>query len=175
MDMSKVTPGQIIAALGGALLIISLFLDWVSGVTIQTGIGTVSTGGGSAWDVFSGMDIIMLLIGLAALGFAGASAMGQAGSLPSATGWIIAALGVCVFGWALGWDLENESAGIGSWLALVAAGAIAYGGYTAAGESAGVSTPPRSAPSPPPSARPSGTGTASPGEGTGTSSPPPRT
>ena len=70
MDMSKLSQGQMIAGVGGIVLIVSLFLDWIS----------TPFGGGTAFDVFSGMDIIMLLIGVAAVAYAALPALGSAGS-----------------------------------------------------------------------------------------------
>jgi hypothetical protein len=185
VDMSKLSTGQIVAAVGGALLIISLFLDWISGVTFQLGATSVGGGGVNAWDAFSGMDWIMLLIGLAALAlaFAGITGSEAAGRLPSWTPWVVSLLGVCIFGWALGWDLENENAGLGAWLALIASGAIAYGGYASAIESAQPPTRRRAAAPPPPATRsreasstPSAGGaprTGDPGAGASGSTPPP--
>lgn len=119
MDMSKLSRGQMIAAAGGAVLIISLFLHWDSAA------------GQSAWSVFSGMDIIMLLIGVAALAYVAVTAMGSAAQLPANAGWVVFVLGVLTVGWALGWDLEDPSAGIGAWLGLLAGIAIAYGALEA--------------------------------------------
>jgi hypothetical protein len=119
VDMSRINQGQMIAGVGGVVLLISLFLDWIS----------VPFGGASAFDVFSGMDIIMLIIAVIAIGWAGAAAAGQ--TVPPSSGWIVGLLGVLVAGWCLGWDLENSNAGIGSWLALVGSIAMAWGGLGA--------------------------------------------
>jgi hypothetical protein len=119
-----------VAGVGGILLLISLFLDWVSGITITNPVtgASISGGGGSAFDVFSGMDIIMLIIAIAGIGWALATAVGQA--VPPQSGWIIGLLGVLVTGWTLGWVLENSNAGIGSWLGLVGAVALTYGAFS---------------------------------------------
>jgi len=120
MNTSKLTPGQMIAAAGGLVLIISLFLSWIEGP-----VG----GSANAWDSFSAMDIILLLIGLAAIALAAVAATEGTMRAPSEAGLILTLLGAIAFGWALGWDLENSSAGIGSWLALFSSIAITYGGY----------------------------------------------
>ncbi len=68
MDTARLSQGQIIAAAGGLVLIISLFLDWTSRLTISlVGAASITTGGANAWNVFSGMDILMALVGLAAI------------------------------------------------------------------------------------------------------------
>jgi hypothetical protein len=130
MDTSRVSKGQTIAAVGGLVLIISLFLDWTSGFTIST-VG-ISTGGVSAWNAFSGMDILMALVGVAAIAIAVATMMGAMIEAPMKLDRVVALLGVGTIGWALGWDLEDPNAGLGAWLGLLAAIAIAYGGFEAA-------------------------------------------
>jgi hypothetical protein len=109
-----------ILGIGGILLIISLFLSWASA------FGTSA----SAFDLFSGMDIIMLVVGIAAVAYAVSIAAGSAASAPSGSPLILGALGLVVLGWALGWNIETSDAGIGSWLALIASAVIAYGAYS---------------------------------------------
>jgi hypothetical protein len=140
MDTSKVSQGEMIAAGGGVLLIISLFLDWFSA---SASFGTVTVGvSGNAFDVFSGMDIIMLIVGIAAVALAGAAAFDASGAVPVNAGWVLALLGVGTAGWALGWDLEFANAGVGAWLGLLAALAIAFGGFMAASQPSEVAASP---------------------------------
>src|SRR5689334_12703880 len=119
MDTSKLSQGQMIAGVGAVVLLISLFLDWVSGITITNPVTgqSISGGGGSAFDVFSGMDIIMLIIAAAGIGWAVAAALGQ--QVPPQSGWIMGLLGVLITGWCIGFVLETSDAGIGAWLGLV--------------------------------------------------------
>ncbi len=131
MDTTRLSQGQIIAAAGGLVLIISLFLDWTSGVTITIGTASISTSG-NAWDVFSGMDILMALVGLGAIALAVLTVTSASIEAPLKLDWVLALLGVGTIGWALGWDLENPNAGLGAWIGLFAAIAIAYGGFEAA-------------------------------------------
>jgi hypothetical protein len=119
--MSNLSRGQLIMGAGGLVLIISLFLSWVSILGISA----------SAFDAFSGMDIIMLIIGVTALAYGVTMAMGASVSLPGNSALILALLGIVVFGWTLGWDLEEPNAGFGAWLGLFGSVAIAYGGYDA--------------------------------------------
>jgi hypothetical protein len=148
MDTSRASQGQIIAAAGGLVLIISLFLDWTSGVTISIGTTSISTSG-NAWDVFSGMDIVMALVGLAAIAVACATMMDASIDTPVRLDLVLALLGVGTIGWALGWDLENPNAGLGAWIALLAAIAIAYGGFEAARSPQPVAATSASPPPPP--------------------------
>jgi hypothetical protein len=130
--------GQMIAGAGGVVLIISVFLDWVAGR--------------SAWDAFSIVHVIMLLIGIAAVAFAVLPAASAAVTLPAGLPLLIAALGIAAFGFAAGWELEI-SGGIGVWLAVIGSLAIAYGAYDAAGAPVRRATRSRrttSTPTPPP-------------------------
>jgi hypothetical protein len=116
MDMSRMGQGQMIAAGGGALLIIGVFLHWA--------------GGESAWDGFSIVHILMLLVGIAAIGLAVLPATGAATTLPGGAPLVVAALGVAVFGWAIGFEFEIAGQ-IGVWLAIIGSLGIAFGGYEA--------------------------------------------
>jgi hypothetical protein len=133
MDTTRLGRGQIIAAAGGLVLIISLFLDWTSGLTISlVGAASIATGGANAWNVFSGMDILMALVGLAAIVIAALAMTNASIEAPVKLDWVLALLGVGTIGWALGWDLETPNAGPGAWIGLFAAIAIAFGGFEAA-------------------------------------------
>ncbi len=161
MDTSKLSQGEMVAAIGGIVLIVSLFLTWTD----------LPFGGTSAFDIFSGMDIIMLVIAVAVVGAAAATATGTALTLPVSPGLVTFVLGVGLVGWTLGWALEDPNAGIGSWLALGASIAIVYGGFmesrlsvAPAGGTASATPPP----APPP---PQPTGSA--GAPSGGSTPPP--
>ena len=114
MDISKLRQSQLIVGGAGVLLVISLFLDWV---------------GVSAFSAFSAMDIIMLLVGLGAVGYAAIPASGSEFPLPKDSSWVVLLLAMAVVGWALGIALEDADAGIGAWLGLIASVAIAYGAY----------------------------------------------
>lgn len=131
MDTSRMSQGQMVAGLGGVVLIISLFLSWGEGI--------------SAFDAFSGMDIIMLIIGIVAVGWAVSSGMNM--TLPI-TAMMVGILGVVVFGFTLGTDLELDDADIGAWLALASSIAIAWGGLAGGRRPAAVASPA----APPPSA-----------------------
>ncbi len=135
MDTSRLSQGQLVAAAGGVLLIVALFLDWESGL-------------GDAFDVYSGMDIIMLIIAVVAIIWGVSAGMGRV-TPPALSGMLVGLLGMVALGWALGWDLEDPNAGFGAWLGLVAAIAIAWGGLGGGRRSVAA---PRTAAAPPPSA-----------------------
>src|SRR5437667_315401 len=59
----------LIAAVGGGLLFISLFFDWLSGVTVGVpGLrtSTISTSR-TGWEIFSGVDIFLAALGIATI------------------------------------------------------------------------------------------------------------
>ena len=136
MDTSKLSQGQMVAAGGGVVLIVSLFLHWA--------------GGQSAWDGFSVVHILMLLVGIAALAWAVLPATGAQVSLPPAAPMIVGSFALAVFGFAAGWEFEI-SGDVGVWLAILGSLAIAFGAFEggrlpAAGPSAAPGPPPPSAP-----------------------------
>jgi hypothetical protein len=133
VDMSRTSQGQMVAGAGGVLLIIALFLHWA--------------GGQSAWNGFTVMHIVMLLIGIAAIAWAVLPATGAAVRVPPSAATLLTALGVAVFGFAAGWELEI-SGDIGVWLAILGALGIGYGAYL------GSHTTVPARPQPPPPAAP---------------------
>jgi hypothetical protein len=137
MDASRMSQGQMVAAAGGVLLIIALFLSWGEGA--------------NAFDVFSGMDIIMLIIAIVAIAWGAAAGMG-ATTPPALSAMLVGVLGVVVLGFTLGTDLEVDDADIGAWLALVASIAIAWGGLAGGRRPAVVSSGSAAPPPPPPAA-----------------------
>ena len=137
MDTSKLSQGQMVAGAGGVLLIVAIFLHWGAGV--------------SAWDGFSAMHIIMLLVGLAAVAWAVMPATGSAMSVPPAAPTILFGLGVAVFGFALGWEFE-VSGGIGVWVAILGSWLIAYGAYAHGRRGVAPATAPSPPTAPPPAA-----------------------
>jgi hypothetical protein len=107
--------GALVLLAGGVLLIVSLFLPhWESGWT--------------AWHVFGNLRVILLLIGIFAVGFGLLEATGAASTLPDPVPLVLAALGVAVFGFAAGWELQVSGAG-GVWLAVAGSMAIGLGGW----------------------------------------------
>jgi Protein of unknown function (DUF2510) len=104
----------LIAAAGGALLVLSLFLAWFS----------VDGGSASLWEVASGIDIVLALLGIAAAAIAGARVAGGAlPAPPEALKWI----GVVATTIVLAYVIESDNLGIGAFLGLLAALAILAG------------------------------------------------
>jgi len=121
MDTSRMSQGQMIAGAGGAALIIFLFLPWF--------------GDFSGWEGQSSTDIYMLITGVVAI--ATALTAGGGFSLPGITmngaTALLGGVATILLVWLIVFDFpEGVDRGIGIILSLVAAAAIAYGGYTAA-------------------------------------------
>jgi hypothetical protein len=145
MDLSKLRRGEIIAAAGGIVLLVSMFfVDWYAGgADISTPFGDVSvnSAGFGAWDGqgFTGTiaDLVILAAALAAIGLAIVTATSRTVALPVAASALTAGLGIAaVVMVALRMVFQpgpNEFIELrfGIWLALIASAVIAYGGWEA--------------------------------------------
>jgi len=119
MDTRGMSQGQMIAGVAGAALIVFLFLPWFGDI--------------SGWEGQSSTDIYMLITGVVAI----AAALGVGFSLPgvsmSGATALLGIVATILLVWLIIFDFpEGVDRGIGIILSLVAAAAIAYGGYTAA-------------------------------------------
>jgi hypothetical protein len=145
MDLSKLRRGELIAAVGGIVLLFSMFaLDWYeisANVSTPFADVTVHGGGISAWESqgFTGTiaDLVILAAGLAAIGLAVVTATSRTVALPVAASALTAGLGIAsvvmVVLRMLFQPSQNEFVDLrfGIWLALIASGVIAYGGWEA--------------------------------------------
>jgi hypothetical protein len=142
MDTSRLTTADMIAAAGGIVLLISLFLPWY-GVSVDVA-GFSASESASGWEVLSLIDIILFLCAVVAIGVVAAKA---AGALPPDVpdALVLFAVGalallLCVFRLidipAPG-DVPDEvdlSRKIGVFIALLSSAAIAYAGWRANAE-----------------------------------------
>jgi hypothetical protein len=113
--------GQRIAGVGGLALLIFLFLPWFGDL--------------SGWEGQSSTDIFMLITALVAIGTAltaGGGISFPGVSMDGATA-LLGGVATILLIWLIVFDFpEGADRGIGIILSLFAAGAIAYGGWTAA-------------------------------------------
>ena len=149
MDMSRISFGEMVAAISGLLLFLFMFVGWygVEG----------APGSANAWESFSFIDILLFLVCLVAIGMALLRAAASAPpNLPAPPGLIVAVAGAIAvllilfrliatpdFG-ALGIEVDTTRK-IGVFLGLLAAGGIAYGGFAAMGDRASGTAPPTGA------------------------------
>jgi hypothetical protein len=145
MDLSKLRRGELIAAVGGIVLLVAMFgLDWYAGgADISTPFGDVSVEGGSfgPWDGqgFTGTiaDLVILAAAIAAIGLAVVTATSRTVALPVAASALTAGLGIAAVAMVLLRMLfqpgPNELIELrfGIWLALISSAVIAYGGWEA--------------------------------------------
>jgi hypothetical protein len=138
MDFARISFGEMIAAVSGFLLILFMFLPWFG---YSANIGSVNR---NFWEVSDILDILLLLVGLIAIGVALARAAGaMPANLPAPVGTIVlgaGALAVLIVLFRLlvppdgGVDEIDVGRKIGVFLGLLAAAGVAFGGYTASNE-----------------------------------------
>lgn len=141
MDFARISFGEMIAAASGFLLILFMFLPWFGYSAEIGGIGDVNA---NFWEVSDILDILLLLVGLIAIGVALARAAGaMPANLPAPVGTIVlgaGALAVLIVLFRLlvppdgGIDELDVSRKVGVFLGLLAAAGVAFGGYTASNE-----------------------------------------
>lgn len=158
MDTSKLSFGEMVAGVSGGLLIIFMFiLDWW-GYDVGDDEGFSGSAGASAFQWLSFFDIVLFLIAAIAVAAAIARATGSMPSdLPQPPGLIVAAAGalavliilfrILIPGDGPAGDLGglvdlDSTRKIGAFLGLIAAGGIAFGGWTAMNERASGEAPP---------------------------------
>lgn len=161
MDTSRISFGEMVAAVSAIILLIIMFLPWY-GVSAEAG-GFEASANANAWEAFGFIDILLFLAILVTLGLVAARATGNMPStLPAPAGLIIAIVGLIAAVLILfrilsipgpSVDIEGVELGrkIGIFLGLLAAGGIAFGGYTAMNErAAGHDATPTTGPGPGP-------------------------
>ena len=140
MDVRDNAP--LIAAAGGLLLFISLFLDWFEF--------------GSAWEFMDIVDVILALLALVALGVGAMLVTGNSVNLPRTPGSIVTTAGIVAFSIVATFLLEGDDLEFGIYLAIIGTVGMIVGGTqlargaTPAAPRTRVSEPPSTPPPPPP-------------------------
>lgn len=117
----RLSYGALAAGIGGVVLIISLFLDWVS----SSGFGA------NAWDLFSITDLVLLVLGLLAIAYAAIELTGATVNLPVRREHALTVIGIIATTLTLDFLLEGSDQAIGLILATLASIAILVGGILA--------------------------------------------
>jgi hypothetical protein len=156
MDLSRLRRGELIAGIGGIVLLFALlFLNWYSvGSSVTTPLGDFSIGAElGAWDKqgFLGTlaNLVILAAGVSAVGLAISAAMSRTVALPIAASALTAGLGMAavalVFGRMVFQPLPNELVDLefGIFVALAGALAVAVGGWQSMEDEPGAVPPPR--------------------------------
>lgn len=137
MDTTRLGRGAMIAAASAVALFLIMFIfDWfgIGDTTVVTGVGEVEVegGGGSAWQVFQFIDIVLLITIIVAIGWAVMRANDSRADLPVAPSALVlglAALSLLLIIYRIidpPFDLDRQ---IGVFLGLLATAGIAYGAY----------------------------------------------
>ena len=141
MDVDRLSTGEKIAGIGGVLLFIFMFFDWYS-VDVSNGLLSASATGGNAWDWLDVIPIILMLAVIAAVGVAVIRLTDAVFEPAVSVNAVVAVLGgisvlLILFriidtpGEDFPGGTVDVNPALGIFLALVAAIAIAYGGYRA--------------------------------------------
>jgi hypothetical protein len=145
MDLGKLRRGEMIAAVGGIVLLVTMFfVDWYAGgADVSTPFGDVSvnSAGFGPWDGqgFTGTiaDLVILAAAIAAIGLAVVTATSRTVALPVAASALTAGLGIAAVVMVLlrmvfqPGPNEFIELRFGIWLALISCAVIAYGGWEA--------------------------------------------
>jgi len=141
MDLSRLRGGELIAGVGGIVLLVALlFLNWYSGVSVETGFGEFEVGGElGAWDRqgFLGTlaNLVILAAGIVGVGSALLTATSSTVALPVAASALTAAGGFAAVVMVLLRMLFQPGEGeavdleVGIFVALIGAVGVAYGGW----------------------------------------------
>jgi hypothetical protein len=123
-------PGDWLAGLGGAVLIVSLFLDWY----------TVSGRNLTGWRSFSVIDVLLFLAGLLGVALAVTTALRRTPAVPVALGVLTSPVGALATLLVLIRIVDppgpNQfiSLGAGVWIALAGALAVSAGAWWSLGD-----------------------------------------
>jgi hypothetical protein len=90
VDLSRLRPGELIAAAGGVALLVVMFLKWYE----LQGAGGIRSIGLTAWEAFSVTDLVLALAALAAIALAALTAARRSPAVPVAASVVTSTLGI---------------------------------------------------------------------------------
>lgn len=136
MDLNRLNTGERLAGLSGLLLLISMFVHWY-------GVKGFS-GGADAWQAFSLIDIVLLIVAVAAMGLALLGPSRSDLELPVTASAVVTSFGALAVVLVLLRLIDPPDIGvaafaphaevtrkIGIWLGLLTSIGVAVGGYLA--------------------------------------------
>jgi hypothetical protein len=171
VDSRSPGPGELAAGAGGALLLLAMFLPWFgvdSAVQLpgRADPTTVRGVGVNAWHAFAGIDVVLLVVAVVALGLMLLPLLGLRAALTPMGLAVVAAGLVCALlvvyrlidppDLTTAADTASTRTGrrLGSFFALVAALGITWGGWRAIEDEAAAPVPVPAEPAPPPAPAP---------------------
>jgi len=125
--MRRVRIGEIVAGVAGAVLLLSLFLEWYTVRGRAEGL--------TAWSAFSFVDLLVCLVALLGIALAVSQVVGRGPALPVAIGVITATLGLAatllVLYRILNQPGPNDAIGVGAgaWIGLAACLGVFLGAW----------------------------------------------
>ena len=141
--MRRVRAGEVVAGVAGAVLLLSLFLEWYTVRGRAEGL--------TAWGAFSVVDLLAALVALLGMALAASQVVGRGPALPVAVAVVTTTLGLAatllVLYRILNQPGPNDAIGVsaGAWLGLAATIAVFLGAWLALSDER-----PRPADPPPP-------------------------
>ncbi|HEY7255528.1 MAG TPA: hypothetical protein VH476_02495 [Solirubrobacterales bacterium] len=143
MEVDRLSTGEKISAVSAVLLFIFMFFDWFGAKVEAQGFSGTASGGGSAWDVLDVIPIFLMAAIIVAIAVAVIRLTEADVEPPFSLNTLVAVLGGLAFVLILyriisppdiadfaGVSIETTRK-FGIFLGLIAAGGIAYGGYSA--------------------------------------------
>ena len=136
LRLDRLRRGELIAAAGGVLLLVVMFLDWYA----AGGADGVASQGFTAWQSFGVLDAILALVALLAIVLAGLAVTQHSPALPVAASVVTAATGILaallVLYRILNQPGPNDFVEVryGAFLGLLCVLAVAAGGWGAMSE-----------------------------------------
>lgn len=137
MNTDRLSQGQMIAAVSGLLLLISLFLSWIgpSGDVVPGAAGLSLTG----WESQNALDIYLFIVAIIAILPAAMEMLGSGGELPYLTTEskvLVSVIGLILTVYVFLDFPDGASHKFGVWLALLAVIGVTYGQFQAMNQGA---------------------------------------
>jgi hypothetical protein len=144
LDTSRVSLGEMVAAAGGMVLLVCMFLPWFGGERTGRGATPVAVPTATGWESFGGVfDILIVVLAMVPIGIAVGRASDTLPPLPLEQGVLVVAGGVIlllvvavrlidppgVIDVAIPGLEVDRSRKLAAFMALVAAAAVAFGGF----------------------------------------------
>jgi hypothetical protein len=134
MDLRRLRAGECIAALGGGLLLLSLFLGWYE-VPVPSVAAPAGSEPETAWEAFAVNDVLLAIVAVGALSLVPVTAGQRVPAIPVALDALVAIAGKLGLLLVLIRIVSQPDGAtgleLGAWLGLLSAAVIVVGAWTA--------------------------------------------
>jgi hypothetical protein len=134
--MRRVRTGEIVAAAGAVVLLISMFLDWYAPSVVFGALDRIDFGF-SAWEAFGVIDLLLGLVALLGLALLAFQFVGRGPALPVAIEVVTSTLALIAF-LLVAYRILNQpgpndlvEVRFGAWLGLVSVAVVFWGAWKA--------------------------------------------